>query len=262
MNFSVGSVWKNNFKGVSIGIIPGRFDSKQVMLAAIAIMYFTAKDRKIQIVRTIDRKQLEKCNLFLTDAFDCQMNNISIYNSVSDIWEDYGEIISRDVDCSVDSIMVLNYAQRKICALEKFDFLSEYNNFCLTKDENENLERAINQAIVMIREIVTSAAAQSKMHFSILKYIEEAKCDILYIPFSINAKETVSKVAPHIRWIITKEFDDLYMLESTDDAIDIRRIIKDYKNVIYVGRDFCKVSTYEGVLLLLASMKEKIKITA
>ena len=67
-NFSVGKEVLT--KGdINVGIAPGKFDTKQLILSAIAVLAAEANGGMVRFVRTVNMEQLSKCVLFINDDF-------------------------------------------------------------------------------------------------------------------------------------------------------------------------------------------------
>lgn len=258
MKFSVGRNVRIDSRQINLGVASGRFDAKQVVLTALVIMLYATKNKFVHVVRTIERNQLEKCDFFVTDGFASKFPTIPSFNNIPKVWEKYGEEISNFLIPSADSSSIAACAAKKVSEIEKFDILLEYNTTMgFSNEEGDLFEKAVNVAITLIKQIIKSAAKHAMAIYTIKRYIEECDERVLYLPLNVDARDIVQEIAPHIKWVITKEDEDVFLVEAINKEIDIRQVVKDRKEAIYAGRFFCKVTSYEVARKIVEVIEEK-----
>ncbi len=258
MKFSVGVESFN--EDVNIGVVPGVFDAKQLVLCALAVLIHNSEHKYVRFVRTLDKEQLAICNRFITDGFAKKFPQIPSYNNVGKVWKQYGRVIIQSMYGNfADYNVARDYAEADICKFENFDILTQYNAYVLGngRTENESFNCAIEKAYELLLAIIDSAVNRARSMYTVDAYLEKAEENILYLPFNINYSGIKMN---QIDWVIVKEEDGIYRVDNLSEELDLRQCIDQKLDVIYSGRFFAKVTNYDVALELIDSVENNISI--
>ncbi len=246
---------------LQVGVVSGEFDTKQIVLCAMAV--FASKCEHIRFVRSEDNEQLKYCKLFITDAFSTNFPSVQSYYNVSKVWESKYKDILENMKLYTEYDYVLENAKQDLYNLENFDVLRKCNNY---RDENKGFEKALKIAYEMITTILSSVASEYIYSETLNRQIENAKDEILELEINSNWRNALSKhpKANQINFVIVPENNDLYRVELVNSSIDVRKLVKGYRNLVFSGRFFAKVNSIDNAyeLIDLISSKKDISKTA
>lgn len=257
--FSVSNeamVFARDEEMLQIGLVPGEFDTKQIVLCVMAMM--SSNCDYIKFVRTLDNEELKYCRLFITDAFASSFPSIPVYNSIDKVWiENYKDIV-KHINVYSDPEYVLENSKEDLYNLENFDILRRYNKY---NDENKGFEKAIKLAYELIKTTIQSVAAEHMYVSTINLEIEKVKDDVLKLPLNSNWRNALKNHlrGDKIQFVIVPESDNLFRVECVNQSTDVRKIVKGYRNLVFSGRFFAKVNSLEHAYELIELIISKRK---
>lgn len=252
-NFLVSNVagFRND---INVGIAPGKFDTKQLILSALVVLERASENTFVQFVRTIDRKELAKCRLFINDDFTSDFPKIPSYHDIDKTWaKTYKTIISKYTNYDEESFkIVVESVKEKISDLEAIDCIMElYEAF---EYHTDSFEEALKFTLKLIEKFI-SDSLKERMYFNTVKAnMEESNLNYIYLPVYVQGWRTIVKnINPvtQIQYAIFSEDNDNsrnYIIESIDKKIVMKKYVKGMKDVCYSGRFFIKVTNMDAAI--------------
>ena len=262
--FLVGSKTMNWGLEFNIGIAPGKFDTKQLILSSLAVLIFSNSDRLVRFVRTLNRDELAKCHLFINDDFTTEFPVIPSFHDVKAQWEkDCDKIIENTLIKDDEGIQyVKESVSKKICNLEAIDCLMEL----YSRDDTrvDSFENALNVTLQIIEKEI-SDSVQERMHYNTIKlYVERATSNYILPPFYVQGwRNIVDNVngGVNIDYAIFSDDDGSLMIECYDKNIILKKYIKGMPDIIYSGRFFVKVSDINAAKKVISKLPKLLRNT-
>lgn len=244
-NFSVSNVASDRkvLRGdVNVGIAPGKFDTKQLILSAIAVLSAEAQDKWVRFVRTINMAELSKCNLFINDDFTTMFPVIPSYHDIEDAWnKNATRILKKHYVCDEEGVeFVSRCVVKKICNLEAIDCMMQLFDI----NVSESFEDALNTILKFIDKFI-SDAVRGKMYLKTVKlYIEKTNSNYVELPLYIQDWRHIVSIIPNSEKVEYAIFPDgdTYLVEAFDKNICIKKYVKGLKGIVYSGRFFVRAS--------------------
>lgn len=247
---------------LQIGVVPGKFATKQILLCVLAMMASSCEN--IRFVRTLEQEQLAKCNLFITDAFATAFPSIPVYNNIDVLWKEKHRDIIENIGVQVPPEYVFENTKSELTKLENFDILMKYNEYNISSkynEENKGFEKAIKLAYELIKTTLYSVASEYMYVPTLNLEIENANSEILELPFNSNWKNALKNhpMADQIKFVIVPEGKKLYRVECVNQDLDVRKLVRGYGNLISSTKFFAKVALIEYAYELIAKISYATK---
>lgn len=256
-NFSVG---KNVAFGgdVNVGIAPGKFDTKQLILSSIVVLSALAKGEIARFVRTVNLSELSRCKLFINDDFTTMFPVIPSCHDIKTTWEENSkDILRMFFVCDEEGIeKVTKSVEDKICNLEAIDFIMElYEN---RKNSGEDtFEEALNITLNLIEKYIRDSARERMYYLTIKNYVDLAEENYIAPPSYVHGWRNILKDLPNgekIEYAIFPDTDNTYIIESKNKNISIKKYVKGANGITYSGRFFVRVNSKETAKELIKKL--------
>ena len=249
-------------EGVNIGISPGRFDTKQLILSAIAVLAYSTSDTVVQFIRSINREDLAKCQLFINDDFTSLFPAIPSYHDIEAAWKNNSEKILRAkyLNDSENIKTIANSVLDKICNLEAIDCFMDlyYSNYNYT----DSFESALETTIRFVERAIRDSINESMYYCTVKAYVKEANSNFITLPIYIQGWRNILKLIPgseNIEYAILPDGNnDMLVVEAFDKGIVLKKYVKGMNNVIYSGRFFVKASDMETAIRIIQRLPSAI----
>ena len=232
-------------KDFFIGMAPGKFDTKQLVLCTLAV-FANRKSRHVSFIRTLDSNVLRKCDYFINDDFVSMIPMIPSYYDISLMWEKNFVDILRNFSRYNESPIMNNV---KDLLIERFSNL--YSMDCLMSlynpnDPDKGLEKAIDIAIILFTEIIERTINDVILIPTIEAAIENMKGNnYIYIPlYSDNWRQIILEnfESNNLDYVIFPDTNGSYVIGSMDEDFKMSKHIKGIQNVAYSGKFYVKVA--------------------
>lgn len=232
----------------NVGIAPGRFDSKQLILSAIIVLAMNAAGKAVQFVRTVEKEKLSKCNLFINDDFVTMFPAIPSCYDISVTWKEHcNEILSEYlVNNEKNRILVAESVNEKICNLEVVDSIMEFYDSNNTKEDTFSI--GLEMTLMLIERFINVSIEETIYLPTLEQYITNAKDNYFYSPVYIQGWRGVVKnidSSNKIAYGIFPESPNTYIIESMDKDLVMKKYVKGMPGIFYAGRYFVKVTDLE-----------------
>lgn len=268
-NFFVSDVASNEkvVEGdVNVGVAPGKFDTKQLILSAIAVLSAKAKGKWVRFVRTINIEELSKCTLFINDDFTTMFPVIPSYHDIEEAWnKNAAVILSKHYVCDDEGIKFVSQCViKKICNLEAIDCMMQlYDSSALN-----SFEDALNTILKFIDKFI-SDAVKDRMYLETVKmYVAKSTSNYVQFPLYIQDWRYMLSIIPNaenIEYAILPDDENTYVVEAFDKNLCVKKHVKGLKGVVYSGRFFVRVTdiqTAEKIVAKLPVRKQIVERTA
>lgn len=255
------SVSSKGLKGecINVGIAPGKFDTKQLILSSLVVLKYEAKNTIVRFVRTIDRNELAKCKLFINDDFTTLFPVIPSYHDVSKTWEDsYRTILSKQYIDESAMEFVKDSVEEKISNLEAIDCIMDlYDNI-----RQDSFEEAFNVTLKLIDKFINDSIYE-KMYYATVKYcVDNMKSNFINPPVYIQGWRNIVKLAnanSFVEYAIFPDNNNCFVIESYDKDTVMKKYVKGMRGVCYSGRFFVKVTNLEDAYKVIEKLPTKQK---
>lgn len=243
-NFSVSN-YVMGMDSVNIGISPGKFDTKQLILSSIAVLFFSAIQKNVHFVRTLEREELSKCQMFINDDFTTIFPVIPSYNDVEKQWkENSSQILSAFHIYDEESISFVSGAVgEKICNLESIDCLMDLYSI-QTNMYIDSFDEALKITLKLIKKEIKDAIDE-KIYFHTIKlFVENANDNYFESNIYVQGWRHIIKNinnGTNISYAVFPDEDGTLLIESFDKNIIMKKYVKGMPGVSYSGRFFIKV---------------------
>lgn len=263
--FLVGSTVGSEVRGkadFNIGIAPGKFDAKQLILSSIAVLTFATDKKLVRFVRTVKKEELAKCQLFINDDFTTMFPVIPSYHDVVKQWEaNSSKILFNSGICDEEGVkFVTDSVSEKICNLEAIDCLMDLYS---TRDQHvDSFESALEVTLRLIEKEIQDSIEERIYYQTIKAYVEKAEAN--YIEPSIYVQGWRNIVLSveggnNIQYAIFPDDDGTLVIEALDKNIIMKKYVKRMPNVSYSGRFFVKVSDMEAAKKVIEKLPKSVK---
>jgi len=245
----------------NVGIAPGKFDTKQLILSAITVLATNAIGDVVRFVRTIERKELAKCRLFINDDFTTMFPVIPSYHDIEQTWdENCYKILKNMARYDESGIKIASESiKEKICNLESIDCLMEL--YECKYQNTDSFEDALNLTIKLIEKFISDSISEM-MYFNTIKiYVERATGNYIDPPIYVQGWRSIVNnldLAGKIQYAIFHEEKNIYRIESVDKNLILKKYIKGMEGVCYSGRFFIKVKDMEIALKVIERLPKYI----
>lgn len=250
---------------LNVGIAPGKFDTKQLILSAIVVLSGIASKRIVRFVRTMKREELAKCKLFINDDFVTLFPAIPSYHDIENTWvKNSQKILSEYAMCGEKEFeFVKNSVKEKVCNLEAIDCLMElYDGYNRTVDSFEN---ALKVTLKLIEKSIKDSVNEILYYNTIVSYIERATANYITPPVYVQGwRNIVASTANgnKIEYAIMPDEDGTLVIEAFNrKQIVMKEHVRNMNGLTYSGRFFVKVGdmdTAEKVIERLPSSYSKV----
>lgn len=255
VNFAVkdkASIYAREGEILQVGVVPGEFDTKQIMLGVLIIM--SNPNIQVRFVRSLDINQLKYCKLFITDAFASQFPSIPAHNNIQKVWtKNYKGIVKKYLGTDVNPKYILENVKEILDKLENFDIIRTYNN---PRDENQGFANAIQACHGMLETILHSQALDCMHDTTIRILMDNLQNGILELPIRMNWRNIIKEHQNRVfvKFVIIPEAQNLYRIEHIDEEVDVRELVKGYKNLKFSGKFYAKVGSIDEANELAKSL--------
>ena len=253
----------------NIGIAPGKFDTKQLILSGLAVLNFYPRKGHIRFVRTLNPDELSKCQLFINDDFTTMFPVIPSYHDVKGQWEEISSNILVGFGmCDEDGVrFVTESVSEKICNLEAIDCLMDLYFTPVINSNFDSFESALEVTLKLIEKEIRDSIDERVYYSCVKVYIEKATKNYIIPPMYVQGWRNIVANVPegeNIDYAVFPDHDGTLVIESFDKDIIMKKYVKGMNGISYSGRFFVKVSdinTAEKVIERLpkASKKDIIK---
>lgn len=239
---------------VNIGIAPGKFDTKQLILSALAVLIHSSDEKFVYFVRTIERTVLAKCNLFINDDFTTMFPVIPSYYDIETTWKKNCKTILRNYSNFDDeSIKFIEGSVReKICNLESIDCIMELYE-ASSSSYNDSFEEALNVTLKLIEKFIKDSLKERMYYLTVKNYVQKADKNYITPPIYVQGWRSIVQnvnCSNQIEYAIFSE-DDSYIIEAFDKDLIFKKYVKGMQGVYYSGRFFVKVADMEAALKII-----------
>lgn len=231
---------------INIGVAPGRFDTKQLILSAIAVLYAESLDKFVKFVRTVDMTVLSKCSMFINDDFTSLFPVIPSYYDIEKTWDNNCERILRKYNViDKESVEIVSKSvKEKICNLEAMDCMMEL----YTPDNSyyhDSFSDALKITLRLIEKAIVDSANDKIFSLSLIQAVENATSNYIisqmYVPgwrrliFNMES-------ATNVEYAIFADNGGTYFIEALNKDLILKKYVKGLKGLTYSGRFFLRVN--------------------
>ncbi len=247
---------------INIGIAPGKFDTKQLILSAIAVLtYFPEKS--VRFIRTVDRKELSKCQLFINDDFTTLFPVIPSYHDIGKTWEKNCEKILNKYSVYDNEAInfIMKSVEEKICNLEPIDCLMHL--YTASSNEKDSFEEALEVTLRLIKKAIKDSINDRMLFYTVKAYVEKSTTNYISLPLYVQGWRNILQNVDsenNIEYAIFPDGEDMFVIESLDKDLVMKKHVKGIKGLSYSGRFFVKVAdiqTAENVIAKLPTVRMK-----
>lgn len=264
-NFSVSNVASDERMSggeVNVGIAPGKFDTKQLILSAITVLSAEAQSKWVRFVRTINMAELSKCNLFVNDDFTTMFPVIPSYHDIEKTWNKNAQsILARYYVCDKEGIEFVSSAVvDKICNLEAIDCMMQLYD----KNEENTFEDALNIILKFIDKFIADAVKGRMYMGTVEAYLEKAKSN--YVEFPIYVQDwrhmlSLISNAEKIDYAVFPDEEGTYIVEAFDKNLCVKKYVKGLKGIVYSGRFFVRVNDLKIAETVISKLPAKRSVS-
>lgn len=239
---------------VNVGIAPGKFDTKQLILSALTVLEKSSEDKFVRFVRTIKREELSKCKLFINDDFTTDFPQIPSYHDIEKTWEKTCDIILKKY-INYDEYnlgIVIESVKEKICDLESIDCIMEF--YDASPLYSDSFEEALTFTLRLIEKFILDSLNENMFFYTVKANVEKAKENYVFLPLYVQGWRSIiknMKTAGHIKYAIFPECNNTYIIEAYDKELIFKKYVKGMKGVYYSGRFFVKVTNMETAIKVI-----------
>lgn len=239
---------------INVGIAPGKFDTKQLILSALVVLERASDNNFVQFVRTIDKEELSKCRLFINDDFATDFPQIPSYHDIGLTWERTCKtILNKYSNFNTENMnIVLESVKEKICNLESIDCIMElYEASTLSLD---SFEEALNITLKLIEKFISDSLHEAIYLPTVKANVEHSKSNYVHIPVYVQGWRSIIKNIDKMGKIEYAMFSEdggnssVYIVEALDKDIVMKKYVKGMADVCYSGRFFVKTSNKKAAL--------------
>jgi len=251
---------------VNIGIAPGKFDTKQLILSALAVLIHSSKERIVHFVRTLERTTLSKCNLFINDDFTTMFPVIPSYHDIETTWKkNCKNILKNYSNYDAESIKFIEESvSEKICDLESIDCIMElyestHNGY------SDSFEEALNITLRLIEKFIQDSLKEQMYYLTVKNYIQKTDKNYITPPVYIQGWRSIVRnvnCSGHVEYAIFTEDNNSYMIEAFDKNLIFKKYVKGMQGVYYSGRFFVKVTNMEAALKIIDKLPTKVMLNS
>ena len=260
-NFSVSSkvIGMSDF---NIGIAPGKFDTKQLILSSLAVLFFAAEKKTVRFIRTVKREELAKCQLFINDDYTTMFPVIPSYHDVVMQWEANAfKILDGCGVCDEEGLdFVIKSVSEKMRNLEAIDCLMDL--YCTHDRSKDSFEDALKVTLRLIEKEIKDSVDERISYYTIKSYIDAAESNYIapskYVQGWRNIVLNVDG-GNNIQYAVFPDDDGTLQIESFDKDIIMKKYAKGMQGVIYSGRFFVKVSDMEAAKKVIGKLPKNAK---
>lgn len=260
-NFSVG----NNavfYGDVNVGIAPGKFDTKQLILSSIIALSAISRGEMVRFVRTINRAELARCKSFINDDFTTMFPVIPSYHDIETTWKDNSrEILKMFYVTDEEGIeKVTKSVEEKICNLEAIDFIMELYESKRTS-AFDSFEAALNVTLDLIEKYIKDSVRDRMYYMTVKNYVDMAESNYIAPCVYVHGWRNILNELPEaqkIEYAIFPDADSTYIIESRNKNISLKKYVKGAAGVTYSGRFFVRVNSKETAYELIKRFPSKI----
>lgn len=236
---------------VNVGIAPGKFDTKQLILSALVVLERASKNKIVRFVRTINARELAKCKLFINDDFTTDFPQIPSYHDIEETWEKTCKaILRKQANYDENNLnIVIESVKEKICDLEAIDCIMEFYEASWTY--KDSFEEALKFTLRLIEKFIADSLNEKMYFYTVKANVQNSKGNYVYIPLYVQGWRSIIKnieEAKHIEYAIFPEGRDGYIIESYDKDLIFKKHVRTMKGVYYSGRFFVKVRNMETAI--------------
>lgn len=259
-NFLVSSVIGRG--DLNVGIAPGKFDTKQLILSAIVVLSEMSSEKMVRFVRTIRTEELSKCKLFINDDFVTLFPSIPSYHDIEKTWIKNSEkILSKFAMCGEKEIeFVKNSVKEKVCNLEAIDCLMElydvYDRF------TDSFEKALSVTLKLIEKSIKDSVNEIMYYHTIVAYVERATANYITPPIYVQGwRNIVASVTGgnKIEYAIFPDDDGTLVIEAFNKDIILKEYVRRMQGLTYSGRFFVKVGDIETAEKVIERLPKKFE---
>lgn len=244
-NFSVGKEVLTK-RDINVGIAPGKFDTKQLILSAIAVLAAEANGGMVRFVRTVNMEQLSNCVLFINDDFTTMFPVIPSYHDIATAWNKNAASILKKYSVYDDDgkDFVNSSVIEKICNLEAIDCIMQ-----LYKTDNysyiDSFEEALNVTLGFIDKFIADSVKDRMFFLTVKAYVNEAEVNYLKLPVYVQGWRHILSLLPNaesIDYVIFPDEENTFVVEAKDKEMSVKKYVKGLKGITYSGRFFVRVN--------------------
>lgn len=257
-NFSVTqTIWQKTDDEIFIGIAPGKFDTKTIILCALAVM--RDYNYHVNFVRTLQHNELKKCNCFINDDFVSLIPSIPSYHDIDKMWNNFYTDIIRSVKIcnTIQTAFIYDVIMNKLMNLDSMDLIMQLYN---PSEPDNTFEKAIDITISIISSMIQNAATDSMYEGTIANLVaKEPKTNYVIFPlYTENWRIMLKRInnSQHIQYVILPD-NGIYLIASMDKDFAIHKHIKGKPNVAYSGRYYAKVSDINTAINIVNELPKK-----
>jgi len=250
---------------INVGIAPGKFDTKQLILSAIVVLLYQALGKTVRFVRTIDKTTLSKCNLFINDDFTTMFPVIPSYHDIENTWnKNAKKIIKNYVSYDEESVNIIaESVKEKICDLESIDCIMEL--YEASNHIKDSFEDALRLTLKLIDKFIMDSIREKMFFLTIKSYVKDSVTNYITPSVYVQGWRSIVRNVDDehkILYAVFYEADKCYRIESIDKQLIMKKYAKNMPGVCYSGRFFLKVTDMETALKVIEKLPKTINKTA
>lgn len=259
--FFVGNSCNTTYKTINVGIAPGRFDTKQLILSALAVLAYATTDVNIRFVRSVNKEQLAGCQVFINDDFTTMFPVIPSFHDIESTWDNNAKDILKAYAVLNDEevLKIGKSVKTKICNLESIDCLMEM--YEVLHKNVDCFEDALSLTLSLIEKFVKDSIDELMFFFTVKAYTDTLTDNYITLPLYIQGwRNIVRELGAHnsVEYAVFPEGNDAYLIESYDKDMVMKKHVKGMHGLLYSGRFFVKVTDLETAKHVLAKLPRRV----
>ncbi len=252
-------------KHFNIGIMPGKFDTKQLILSTIAILKHESYDNIVYFIRTTNPEELSKCQLFINDDFTTLFPVIPSYHDVAKQWvENSPEILNKYGVYDEESLKVVTESvEEKISNFEVLDCLMDLYSSTYSEFSEDSFQKALKITYELVEKAIMDSVNERIYSQTVIAYIEKADTNYITPPIYVQGWRNIVKCHPKGKNIMYAVFPDdrregTLVIEAFDKSIIMKKHVKGMPGISYSGRFFIKVNNMETAFKVIDRLPKNI----
>lgn len=251
------SNFMSNNGDINIGILPGKFNTKQIILSVLAILTYSSNDMKIHFIRTADEILLAKCNIVIGDYNSNERLNIAIYSDIQSVWNNSCLVIlgERLAKVEREDSFIKESIGKKICELEKTFDVSLFYEDDLCSDNS--FEEALNIILKIIEKFIKDSLKDEICYYTLKSYIKHSSQNYIKLPIYTRGWRNIvlsDKEGFKIEYAIFGETRNCYRIEAMDEELDLGTYSDKFNESCYFASDFIKTRSIEQAIKIIKKL--------
>ena len=250
---------------INVGIAPGKFDTKQLILSSIAVLSAEATGGMVRFVRTVNMKELSKCVLFINDDFTTMFPVIPSYHDIENAWNKNAAKILKKyaVYDEEGKDFISSSVIEKICNMEAIDCIMQLysaDNYSSV----DSFEEALDVTLKFIDKFIKDSVKDRMFYLTIKAYVDKAEENYISLPVYVQGWRHILSLLPSadkIEYVILPDEEGTYVVEARDKEMSVKKYVKGLKGITYSGRFFVRVNGIDVAESVVSKLPKRRKIS-